>query len=112
VLPPNAVSGRSYFITGLLRDLIFKEAGLAGIDPASNGASACCAGLGAGAAVLAAVLFGAALATSYVRNQRSVNEVDARSAALARLVQAKRRRTARAGRAADAERGAQAARRL
>jgi type VI secretion system protein ImpL len=27
VLPPNAVSGRSYFITALLRDLIFKEAG-------------------------------------------------------------------------------------
>lgn len=32
VLPPNAVSGRSYFITALLRELMFKEAGLAGTD--------------------------------------------------------------------------------
>ncbi|HWW70480.1 MAG TPA: type VI secretion system membrane subunit TssM, partial [Duganella sp.] len=32
VLAPNAASGRSYFITNLLRELMFKEAGLAGAD--------------------------------------------------------------------------------
>jgi type VI secretion system protein ImpL len=88
VLPPNAVSGRSYFITGLLRDLIFREAGLAGIDPEFERRRRLLRWLGAGAAVLAFVLFGAGLATSYVRNQRTVNEADARSDALARLVQA------------------------
>lgn len=86
LLPPNAVSGRSYFITGLLRDLIFKEAGLAGIDPKVERRQRLLRWAGAIAAVLAVLLFGAALATSYVRNQRTVKEVDARSAELARLV--------------------------
>lgn len=85
VLPPNAVSGRSYFITALLRDLIFKEAGLAGIDPRFEQRRRQLRWLGTGAAILAFVLLGAALATSYVRNLRTVNEVNARSDALARL---------------------------
>lgn len=32
VLAPNVASGRSYFITRLLREVIFKEAGLAGVN--------------------------------------------------------------------------------
>ncbi|KQQ97220.1 type VI secretion system membrane subunit TssM [Massilia sp. Leaf139] len=86
VLPPNAVSGRSYFITALLRDLIFKEAGLAGIDPRFEERRRRLRWIGAAAAALAVLLLGAALATSYLRNLRTVNEVDARTDALAKLV--------------------------
>ncbi|MBQ5965081.1 type VI secretion system membrane subunit TssM [Massilia sp. ZL223] len=86
VLPPNAVSGRSYFITSLLRDLIFKEAGLAGLDPVVERRRRQLRWAAAGAAALAAALFGTALATSYLRNQRTVEEADARTDALARMV--------------------------
>jgi type VI secretion system protein ImpL len=85
VLPPNAVSGRSYFITALLRDLIFKEAALAGLDPGVERRQRRLRWAAAGLAALAAVLCGALLAISYVRNQRIVNQVDARTDALARL---------------------------
>jgi len=85
VLPPNAASGRSYFITGLLRDLIFKEAGLAGIDPAFERRRRRLRWAAMGGAALSVVLFGAALATSYVRNKHTVEEVDARTDALAQL---------------------------
>jgi len=88
VLPPNAVSGRSYFITALLRDLIFREAGLAGVDPRFEQRRRRLRWAAIAAATLAVVLLGAALATSYLRNVRTVNEVAARSDALARLVQA------------------------
>jgi type VI secretion system protein ImpL len=88
VLPPNAVSGRSYFITGLLRDLVFKEAGLAGIDLGFERRRRLLRWAGAGAAGLALVLIGAALAISYVRNKHTVEEVDARTNALAQLVKA------------------------
>jgi type VI secretion system protein ImpL len=86
VLPANAVSGRSYFITGLLRDLIFKEAGLAGADPSVDRRQRLLRWGAAIATLLAVLLAGAALATSYLRNQRTVDEVSARSDALARLV--------------------------
>jgi len=88
VLAPNAVSGRSYFITALLRDLIFKEAGLAGIDPAFELRRRRLRWAGTAAAALLVVLLGAALATSYLRNRHTVNLIDARSDALARLVAA------------------------
>ncbi|MBD8528372.1 MULTISPECIES: type VI secretion system membrane subunit TssM [unclassified Massilia] len=88
VLAPNAAGGRSYFITSLLRDLVFKEAGLAGIDPMFEARRRRLRWLGAAVAVLLAVLFGAGLATSYLRNERTVDEVDARTDALAKLVAA------------------------
>ncbi|CAN7365881.1 type VI secretion system membrane subunit TssM [Massilia sp. LjRoot122] len=88
VLPPNAVSGRSYFITGLLRDLIFKEAGLAGMDPLVERRRRQLRWAGGGGAALALLLFFAALATSYVRNAGVVAQADARADALARMVSA------------------------
>ncbi|WP_332876503.1 type VI secretion system membrane subunit TssM [Massilia sp. S19_KUP03_FR1] len=88
VLAPNAVSGRSYFITDLLRALIFREAGLAGIDDAFEKRRRLLRWLGAGAAVVLFVLLGAGLATSYARNDQLVREVAQRSAALEQLVRA------------------------
>jgi type VI secretion system protein ImpL len=88
LLPPNAVSGRSYFITNLLRELIFREAGLAGIDPRFEARRRRLRWAGMGAVCLLALLLAGALATSYVRNARTVEEVAARTDALARQVAA------------------------
>ena len=88
VLPPNAVSGRSFFLTDLLRELVFKEAGLAGSDNAFEQRQRLLRRVGAGVAVLAVVLLGAGLATSYVRNSALVATVAERSDALDKLVAA------------------------
>jgi type VI secretion system protein ImpL len=88
VLPPNAVSGRSYFITDLLRELVFKEAGLAGIDRAFEQRRRRLRALAAGAAILLFVVLAGGLATSYLRNGATVTEVAQRSAALEQLVRA------------------------
>ncbi|TWI69861.1 type VI secretion system protein ImpL [Pseudoduganella lurida] len=88
VLPPNATSGRSYFITDLLRKLMFREAGLAGIDGAFEKRRRRLRWLGAGLAAALFVLLVAGLATSYVRNGRTVKEVEQRTGALEKLVQA------------------------
>ncbi len=88
VLPANAASGRSYFITDLLREVMFKEAGLAGVDAGYEQRQRRLRWAGAGAAALLLVLLTAGLATSYVRNGRTVQEVAQRSDALDKLVQA------------------------
>lgn len=87
-LPPNAVSGRSYFITALLRELMFKEAGLAGTDrrfEQRRRQLRWAAGI-AGGVLLAMIAAG--LATSYVRNQQYVAQVAARSAQFEQMAQA------------------------
>ncbi|USU14966.1 type VI secretion system membrane subunit TssM [Paraburkholderia fungorum] len=75
VLVANTASGRSYFITRLLRDVLFQESGLAGADLRVERRRAW---LQRGAWVLAAVLIvlmSAGLVTSYVRNRSYVREV-------------------------------------
>ncbi|QYF95739.1 type VI secretion system membrane subunit TssM [Massilia sp. PAMC28688] len=88
VLPPNATSGRSYFITDLLREVMFKEAGLAGTDAGFEQRQRRLRWAGAGAAALLLVLLAAGLASSYVRNGRTVDEVAQRTGALEKVVQA------------------------
>jgi type VI secretion system protein ImpL len=85
VLPPNAVSGRSYFITALLRDLLFKEAGLAGTDRGFERRRKQLRWAGGIAVGLLLALIAAGLATSYVRNRNYVAQVQARSAQLEQL---------------------------
>ena len=83
-LPPRRESGRSYFLTRLMRDVIFREAGLAGLNPrAERRRRQLQWGLLAGGALLA-LLLAAALSISYLRNARLVEESDAAVAALAR----------------------------
>lgn len=86
VLPPNAVSGRSYFITTLLRGLMFAEAGLAGVDGRVERRQRLLRRAAAAAALLAGLLLAAGLATSYVRNSRTVDQVAQSTAALDKLV--------------------------
>ena len=87
-LPPGADSGRSYFLTRLMREVIFREAGLAGLNPrAERRRRLIDTGMLAGALVVA-LLVGAALTVSYLRNERLVDQADAAAAALARLATA------------------------
>ena len=88
VLPPNAVSGRSFFLTDFLRELVFKESTLAGVDAAYERRQRLLRRVGAGVAALALVLIGLGLATSYVRNKALVQDMAARSAQLEKLVAA------------------------
>ncbi len=85
VLPANAFGGRSYFITRLLREVIFKEAGLAGanIKLERNRRWLQWGAIGLAAALL--VLSGAALITSYVGNKNYVNDVAARTVEINKL---------------------------
>jgi type VI secretion system protein ImpL len=76
VLPPNASSGRSYFITKLLREVIFPEANLAGVNLGLERKRRL---MQWGATIAIIVLFSmifAGLITSYFRNQRYVASVD------------------------------------
>lgn len=83
-LPPRPESGRSYFLTRLMRDVVFREAGLAGLNPRAERRRRLLQwGVLAGGAALALSL-AAALGISYVRNARLVAESDAAVAALAR----------------------------
>ena len=87
-LAPNASSGRSYFITTLLRELMFKESGLAGTDRRFERRRQRMRWLAGGIAGLLLVLTAAGLATSYVRNRHYVEAVAVRSAQLDQLAQA------------------------
>lgn len=87
-LPPNGPSGRSYFITHLLQQVIFPEAELAGVN---RGLERRRRWLHWGAAVGVAVLFvllGAGMMTSYLRNQAYVADVAQRGDAIARTAAA------------------------
>jgi type VI secretion system protein ImpL len=88
VLPANGSSGRSYFITHLLQQVIFPEAELAGVNRDLErkrrwlqwGATV---GIG-----LLFVLLCAGMATSYLRNRSYVADMDQRSGAIANNVAA------------------------
>ena len=83
-LPPRPESGRSYFLTRLMRDVIFREAGLAGLNSRAERRRRLLQwGVLAGGAGLA-LLLATALSISYVRNTRLIEESDAAVAALAR----------------------------
>ncbi len=87
VLPPNAVSGRSYFITNLLRELMFREAGLAGTDARFERRRRQLRWVAGGALALLLLLVGAGLVTSYARNQQYVAQVAQLAAQLDQLAQ-------------------------
>ena len=85
-LPPNAVSGRSYFLTALLRELMFKEAGLAGFDARYERRRRQLRWLAGGACAVLVLLLAAGLLTSYLRNSATVAAADKASVALDKVV--------------------------
>lgn len=88
VLPPHVASGRSYFITQLLREVIFPEANLVAVNlDLKRRRYGLQWSLGAGLALLF-VLLGMALFNSYYRNQEEVREVKKQVSAIAVLAAA------------------------
>ncbi len=78
---------KSYFVTRLLKDVVFPEAGLASLDPRLERRRVWLRrGAYAGAAALA-LLAGAAWTVSYGRNRAYIAEVSAETAAIDRQIQ-------------------------
>ncbi|MGY4828944.1 type VI secretion system membrane subunit TssM [Sphaerotilaceae bacterium SBD11-9] len=88
VVPPNQASGKSYFLSRLLKEVVFAESGLAGTDTKWERRRGLLA-LGAYALIgLFAVAALFAWGVSYVGNQRYVAKVDASVEEVRKLVQA------------------------
>jgi type VI secretion system protein ImpL len=85
VLPANTASGRSYFITRLLREVVFQEAGLAGTDLRFERRRKLLQWGGIAAIALATLAVGAGLITSYARNGNYVEDVARRVEELDKL---------------------------
>ncbi|MBN3752010.1 type VI secretion system membrane subunit TssM [Paraburkholderia sp. Tr-20389] len=85
VVLPDPASGRAYFITRLMRDVVFQEAGLAGTNPTLERRRTWLQRIALGligiAAVLALVLF----FISYQRNQAYIGNVEQRVTELQKL---------------------------
>jgi type VI secretion system protein ImpL len=90
VQPPNVGSGKSFFLRRLLHEVIFAEAGLAGVDPAAERTRRSLR-LAAYAAMAAATLGVAALlSASYFSNRALVADAGARAARAAQEAQSMR----------------------
>lgn len=94
---PPAGSGRSFFITRLLRDVVFREQGLAGTNLRWERRRNLLQWSGYALAVALLVGAVAAWMTSYSRNTAYVTEVEARLPAIAQQIEG----LPRAGRSAD-----------
>jgi len=88
VLPANAFGGRSYFITRLLREVIFRERELAGANIKLERNRRLLQWLAIGVTAGLLVLVTAGLVTSYFRNQNYVRDVAARSHEIEKLARA------------------------
>jgi type VI secretion system protein ImpL len=87
-VPPNGSTGRSYFITHLLQQVIFPEAELAGVNQKLEKRRRLVQwGAVAGIGVLF-VLLGAGMSASYLRNQAYVGGMAARTADIAKRLAA------------------------
>jgi type VI secretion system protein ImpL len=87
-LAPNAASGRSYFITNLLQQVIFPEAELAGVNHALEKRRRALQWGAVAAIAIGFVLLGAGMITSYVRNRAYVADMEAKSSDIAKRVAA------------------------
>jgi type VI secretion system protein ImpL len=85
-LQQNRDSGRSYFVTRMLRDLVFPEAGLAGLNLHLERRRLLMQRVTIGAAVALTLLVAVGMTISYFRNQSYVAEVARRSDDLARSI--------------------------
>jgi type VI secretion system protein ImpL len=88
VLPAHTASGRSYFITKLLRDVIFQEAGIAGTNLRFERKRRLLQWIAMATIGMLLLLTSAGLITSYVRNQNYVADVALRTADIEELARA------------------------
>ncbi|QBE66697.1 type VI secretion system membrane subunit TssM [Pseudoduganella lutea] len=85
---PEGLEGRSYFLTRVLRDVMFPEAEMAGVNHALERRRRWLQWGALGGAVLLFVLTAAGMVGSYLRNGAYVKEMAARTADLAKRVAA------------------------
>ncbi|GAP34876.1 type VI secretion system membrane subunit TssM [Piscinibacter sakaiensis] len=88
VVPPSAGSGRSYFLTRLMREVVFAESDLGGRSAAIERRRARMAIAGYAALGVLAVLLVAGWTVSFVRNKALLGEVDTAAAAIDKQVKA------------------------
>ncbi|TFW31986.1 type VI secretion system membrane subunit TssM [Massilia horti] len=88
VLPPNAFGGRSYFITRLLREVIFPESELAGANLRLERNRRYLQWTAIGLAAVLLITVTAGLVVSHANNQEYVDDVAARAGDAARLARA------------------------
>ena len=81
VQPPSLGSGKSFFLKRLMREVIFGEAGIAGIDPARENARRLARGAAYVALAAASLGLGLAWTASYVGNRGLISTAEARTAA-------------------------------
>ncbi len=81
VQPPSLGSGKSFFLKRLMREVIFGEAGIAGIDPARENARRLVRGAAYVALAAASLGLGLAWTASYVGNRGLISTAEARTAA-------------------------------
>ena len=86
LLPPNPNSGRSYFITNLLQQVIFPEAELAGVNLTLERKRRMLAWGGSALVGVLSLLLLAGIINSYLKNQAYVGDMAQRSAAIATTV--------------------------
>ncbi len=82
MLPPSSASGKSYFLTRLLREVVFPEAGLTGLNEKRERLSRWLVRGAYVAIALVSVGLLAAFAASYANNSQLVKDVQTRVAAL------------------------------
>jgi type VI secretion system protein ImpL len=88
ILPPQAASGRSYFLTRLLKEVVFAEQGLAGTNLKWERRRALLQWGGYAASTLVTLGILAAWTVSYRNNQAYVAEVEAKLAQVKKQVKA------------------------
>ncbi len=84
VQPPSLGSGKSFFLKRLLRDVVFAEAGVAGIDLRQEKARRRARVAAFAAMAVATAGLGAAWTASYIGNQRLIADAQARASAVKR----------------------------
>src|SRR5688500_2463660 len=81
VQPPSLGSGKSFFLKRLLREVIFAEAGVAGVDARQENVRRLARAAAFAALGIATAGLGAAWTASYLANQRLIAEAEAGAAA-------------------------------
>lgn len=82
ILPPATSSGKSFFLTRLLRDVVFREAGLALADESRARRAKRTAFAAAAACVALTIALVAAWAVSFSRNRTFIAELESQAAGL------------------------------
>jgi type VI secretion system protein ImpL len=85
VLPPGYATGRSYFITRLMREVIFREAGLVGVDPGHERRRQLGAWVAMATISVLSLMLMVGMSISYQRNEAFVKEAATRTAEVALL---------------------------